>query len=73
MIKNSEKRRFSGSHRQTLFLIAHGCCLKCKTPLMPGWHADHRTPYSKGGKTQITNGQAYCPVCNLKKSNSDQI
>jgi hypothetical protein len=31
------------------------------------WHADHRTPWSKGGKTTVDNGQVACSTCNLSK------
>lgn len=34
------------------------------------WHADHATPYIKGGATDVVNGQALCPTCNLKKGES---
>jgi superfamily II DNA or RNA helicase len=33
------------------------------------WHADHIVPHSKGGDTDVLNGQALCPTCNLKKGN----
>ena len=31
------------------------------------WHADHKTPWSKGGTTTVENGQVCCPACNLSK------
>ncbi|MGI8569501.1 MAG: HNH endonuclease [Methylocella sp.] len=31
------------------------------------WHADHRLPWSKGGKTTVENGQVSCTACNLSK------
>ena len=35
----------------------------------PGvWHADHVIPWSKGGKTVISNAQALCVPCNVSKS-----
>ena len=30
--------------------------------------ADHITPWSEGGKTEIENGQMLCRECNRKKS-----
>lgn len=50
-----------------LFLAARGKCVDCGRPLEPGWHADHRTPWSKGGPTDIANGAALCPDCNRRK------
>lgn len=31
------------------------------------WHADHKSPWSKGGTTTVANGQVCCPSCNLSK------
>lgn len=41
-------------------------------PLADGWHADHDMPWSKGGKTVLTNARALCPRCNLAKGGSVQ-
>lgn len=60
-------RRFNRRERAALFLAADGHCERCGTELQPGWHADHTNPYSAGGPTDVTNGQALCPACNLKK------
>lgn len=61
------RRRFNTSERVALYLAADGHCTQCGTELQPGWHADHRHPWSNGGPTDVTNGQALCPDCNLKK------
>ncbi len=66
----AEPRRFSSGQRVALFLAADGNCTECGSPLDPGWHADHVTPWSAGGPTDMTNGQALCPPCNLKKGSS---
>lgn len=50
-----------------LYLAADGRCGECGTELEPGWHADHMQPHSRGGLTDVINGQALCPQCNLKK------
>jgi superfamily II DNA or RNA helicase len=64
------KRRFGSDERVALFLAAGGKCSLCSIELEPGWHADHIEPYSKGGVTDVINGQATCPPCNLKKGSS---
>lgn len=64
-----ERRRFNGREKTALYLAADGRCESCGVELEPGWHADHVQPYSRDGKTDVINGQALCPTCNLKKGN----
>lgn len=61
------RRAFSRSERAVLGLLADWRCERCGRPLEPGWHADHRTAHSHGGDSDVTNGQALCPACNLSK------
>lgn len=63
----TEPRRFSAAQRQALYLHADGRCENCHAELEDGWHADHIVPWSMGGATDVTNGQALCPDCNLRK------
>jgi superfamily II DNA or RNA helicase len=65
-----ERRRFNTSERVALYLAADGHCTRCGVPLEPGWHGDHVDPYSNGGSTDVINGQALCPKCNLEKGDS---
>lgn len=67
----SDRRRFNTSERVALYLAADGKCSDCGTPLEPGWHADHIQPFSKGGPTDVSNGQALCPKCNQQKGNRE--
>ncbi len=62
-------RRFSTSQRVALFIHAQGKCVRCGIALTTGWHADHKHPFSKGGPTDVQNGQALCPKCDLQKGN----
>jgi len=64
---DDERRRFNRTERAALYLAAGGKCTTCRTDLPPSWHADHEIPYVAGGPTDLTNGQALCPDCNLKK------
>jgi superfamily II DNA or RNA helicase len=63
----AERRRFSTTERAALYLAADGRCAECRRELDPGWHADHVHPHSRGGPTDVINGQALCPDCNLAK------
>ena len=63
----AEPRRFNSSQRMALYLNADGRCENCDVELEDGWHADHIVPWSLGGATDVINGQALCPDCNLKK------
>ena len=60
-------RFFRRSERAVLYIAAGGKCSQCREPLTDGWHADHIRPFSKGGMTDLSNGQALCPPCNLSK------
>lgn len=62
-------RRFNRRQRSALYLASDGLCEQCGELLSSGWHADHSQPWSRGGETDVTNGQALCPKCNLKKGN----
>jgi superfamily II DNA or RNA helicase len=61
------RRSFSDSERAALYVAAGGKCCKCGCDLQPGWHADHVHPFWAGGPTDVINGQALCPSCNLSK------
>ena len=63
------KRTFNKREKQALYIVADGKCEICGCELEPGWHADHVQPYSKGGETDVVNGQALCAKCNIQKGN----
>lgn len=53
--------------RAVLYDAAGGMCSLCRCQLGDNWHADHMTPWVGGGHTDVSNMQALCPACNLKK------
>ena len=53
--------------RALLFEAASGYCQACGDELDEGWHADHITPYSITGRTNVFEMQALCVSCNTKK------
>lgn len=61
------RRRFNSAERVALYLAADGRCVDCGTELEPGWHGDHALAHSRGGRTDVINGRALCPRCNLLK------
>jgi superfamily II DNA or RNA helicase len=67
MMPPRDRRYFNDSERAALYLAADGRCAECGTELQRGWHGDHVLPHSMGGVTDVVNGQALCPTCNLKK------
>lgn len=68
--KKDSQRSFDEAQRQVIFRKYKGICQKCgKQCGWNDWEADHIIPWSKGGKTEIENGQVLCPICNAQKSN----
>ena len=67
----TDTRFFSSSQRKELFLRANKKCQMCREPIsLDNFHADHITPHSKGGPTNLANGQALCPSCNYNKASA---
>lgn len=67
MTDRDDRRRFNGGERVDLYLAADGRCENCGAELEPGWNADHVNAHSRGGPTDVINGQALCPQCNREK------
>lgn len=68
MTGRDPRRKFSAQERAALYLAADGHCEECGAEIDPGWHADHEQPWSRGGETDVINGQALCPPCNRRKA-----
>ncbi len=63
-------RNFTKSQRLALAKYANWKCQLCGCQLTQNFHADHIIPFSKGGITDVSNGQALCPKCNMQKGNT---
>lgn len=62
-------RAFSDKDKRTAFEKQKGVCKKCKKKFeITGMEADHITPWSQGGKTNLSNCQMLCMKCNRTKS-----
>ena len=65
------QRAFSPEERAKLYRRCKGVCQICKKKVSEReFHADHVIPHSKGGPTELWNGQLLCPQCNLRKGSS---
>lgn len=67
------RRRFTSKERVALYLAADGHCEHCGIELQPGFHGDHVIAHTHGGTTNVLNGAALCPPCNLTKGASVQL
>jgi hypothetical protein len=68
LLLKDESRFFSEEQRLAIFRKNKGICQKCKVNCDDSdFHADHIEAHSKGGKTNVKNGQVLCPKCNLAK------
>lgn len=64
-------RAFTEAQRRAMFERQGGVCPMCgKTFTYEQMEADHITPWSEGGKTNLENGQMLCKDCNRRKSNT---
>ena len=61
------RRFFTPYQRKLLRIISGNKCSVCGKKLKDNFHADHRVPFSRQGKTTLNNGAALCPDCNQKK------
>ena len=67
------KRNFDEVQKQVIYRRDNGNCQKCGKHCEWGnWEADHKKAWSKGGKTEVENGQVLCPSCNSQKSDKDE-
>lgn len=68
------KRSFNEDERYVIWVRAGKQCqaAACGKTLgeIDEMHADHKKAWSTGGKTVLSNAQALCEVCNLKKSDT---
>lgn len=74
VFNNQEKflsiRAFTDSQKRSAFEKQNGVCPICgKTHTFEEMEGDHIIPWSKGGKTDVSNLQMICKNCNRTKSN----
>ena len=69
-----DQRIFTHEQRLAIYRRDGGRCqlkIKCNGEKCEwdNWQADHKVPWSKGGKTTVANGLVACPACNAAKGN----
>lgn len=67
--KHLSIRAFTDTQKRILYERQKGICSSCTNHFEIGqMEADHITPWSQGGKTELDNGQMLCRDCNRRKS-----
>lgn len=67
--KHLSIRAFTPAMKRGAYEAQGGLCNMCGEPFeLKEMHGDHKTPWSKGGKTVVENCQMLCRDCNLSKS-----
>ncbi len=62
-------RAFTQAQKEQMYEEQGGICPGCGQHFeLSDMEADHRKPWSKGGKTELANGMMLCADCNRKKS-----
>ena len=63
-------RSFDERQKREIFERDGGVCQQCGTELadVGAGQFDHVKPWSRGGRTEVENGQLLCPDCNARKS-----
>lgn len=63
-----DQRIFTSEQRRVIYIRDNGICQSCgKKVEWDNYEADHKIPWSQGGKTMVDNGQVLCLECNRKK------
>lgn len=66
--KHLSLREFRDNEKRTKYEEQHGVCPVCKETFeFEDMQGDHIVPWSKGGKTELSNCQMLCQKCNLEK------
>ena len=65
--KLNAKDSFTADDIKDLYATQGGSCYYCSVEIENGFHVDHMTPLSRGGRNDVSNICLACAPCNLKK------
>ena len=72
--KHLHLREFSDAQKLKMYESQGGVCPLCgKRFALEEMHADHVTPWCRGGQTTLENGQMLCHDCNWTKGKRQGI
>ncbi len=63
------QRCYNQRQRRVIYANSDKRCRCGRKLTLDGMQADHKTPWSKGGRTVLSNADVLCPICNAKKGN----
>ena len=71
LVVKDGQRLFTAEQRAVIYRLGGGKCACCGNDVNEDgdYQADHIIPHSRGGRTQISNGQILCATCNKSKGN----
>lgn len=73
LVEKDKKRFFDEKQHQVIYHRDNCTCQECGAHVDgDAWEADHKKAWSKGGKTDIKNGQVLCKKCNAKKKDKSK-
>lgn len=72
LIAKDTKRNFNEEERRIFFELSQDkiCAICGRVVDWENYELDHKTPHSKGGKTELQNAQITCKSCNASKGNN---
>lgn len=59
--------KFTKEDIKDLYASQGGRCYYCSVEIEEGYHIEHMTPLSRGGRNDVSNVCLACAPCNLKK------
>ena len=66
-VRKSERGSFTAEDIKDLYATQGGSCYYCSVDIEAGYHIEHMTPLSRGGRNDVSNICLACAPCNLRK------